>query len=159
MHGYTATQKLVDSPDAKDWRRGRAGAVNIVPSSTGAAISVTEAIKSLKGLFDGVAIRVPTPTGSLVDITFLAARPTTVEEINGIFREAANDPRWKSVMSVIEEPIVSTDIVGSEYASIVDLTLTKIVDGDLVKVMAWYDNERGYCYALTEHVIKAGKLV
>ncbi len=159
VHGYTATQKLVDSPDAKDWRRGRAGAVNIVPSSTGAAISVTEAIKSLKGLFDGVAIRVPTPTGSLVDITFLAARPTTVEEINGIFREAANDPRWKSVMSVIEEPIVSTDIVGSEYASIVDLTLTKIVDGDLVKVMAWYDNERGYCYALTEHVIKAGKLV
>lgn len=158
VHGYTATQKLVDSPD-KDWRRGRAAAVNIVPSSTGAAISVTEAVKELKGKFDGVAIRVPTPTGSLADITFLAGRPTTVEEINDIFRKAAEDPRWKPVLGVVDEPVVSTDIVASEKASIVDLTLTKVIDGDLVKVMAWYDNERGYCYALTEHVIKAGKLV
>lgn len=158
VHGYTATQKLVDSPD-KDWRRGRAAAVNIVPSSTGAAISVTEAVKELKGKFDGVAIRVPTPTGSLADITFLAGRPTTVEEINNIFRKAAEDPRWKPVMGVIDEPVVSTDIVGSEKASVVDLTLTKVIDGDLVKVMAWYDNERGYCYALTEHVIRAGKLI
>lgn len=159
VHGYTATQKLVDSPDVKDYRRGRAAAVNIVPSTTGAAISVTEAVKGLKGLFDGIAIRVPTPTGSLIDFTFLAGRPTTVEEVNEIFRKAAQDPRWKPVMNITEEPIVSTDIVGSEYASIVDLTLTKIVDGDLVKVMAWYDNERGYCYALTEHVIRAGKLI
>ena len=158
VHGYTATQKLVDSPD-KDWRRGRAAAVNIVPSSTGAAISVTEAVKPLKGLFDGIAIRVPTPTGSLADITFVAGRATTVEEINNIFRKAAEDPRWKPVMGVIDEPVVSTDIVGSEKASIVDLTLTKVVDGDLVKVMAWYDNERGYCYALTEHVIRAGALI
>lgn len=159
VHGYTATQKLVDSPDAKDWRRGRAGAVNIVPSSTGAAISVTEAIAELKGKFDGIAIRVPTPTGSLADITFVAGRPTSVEEINNIFRKAAEDPRWKPVMGIVDEPVVSTDIVGSEKASIVDLTLTKVIDGDLVKVMAWYDNERGYCYSLTEHVIKAGKLI
>lgn len=159
VHGYTATQKLVDSPDAKDWRRGRAGAVNIVPSSTGAAISVTEAVKSLKGLFDGIAIRVPTPTGSLADITFVAGRPTSVEEINNIFKKAAEDPRWRPVLGVIDEPIVSSDIVGSEKASIVDLTLTKVIDGDLVKVMAWYDNERGYCYALTEHVIRAGRLI
>lgn len=159
VHGYTATQKLVDSPDAKDWRRGRAGAVNIVPSTTGAAISVTEAVKELKGKFDGIAIRVPTPTGSLADITFLAGRPTSVEEINDIFRKAAEDPRWKPVLGVIDEPVVSTDIVASEKASIVDLTLTKVIDGDLVKVMAWYDNERGYCYSLTEHVIRAGKLI
>lgn len=159
VHGYTATQKLVDSPDAKDWRRGRAGAVNIVPSSTGAAISVTEAVKELKGKFDGIAIRVPTPTGSLADITFVAGRPTSVQEINDIFRKASEDPRWKPVMGVINEQVVSTDIVGSEKASIVDLTLTKVIDGDLVKVMAWYDNERGYCYALTEHVIRAGKLI
>lgn len=159
VHGYTATQKLVDSPDAKDWRRGRAGAVNIVPSTTGAAISVTEAITELKGKFDGIAIRVPTPTGSLADITFLAGRPTSVEEINDIFRKAAEDPRWKPVLGVIDEPVVSTDIVASEKASIVDLTLTKVIDGDLVKVMAWYDNERGYCYSLTEHVIRAGRLV
>ena len=158
VHGYTATQKLVDSPD-KDWRRGRAAAVNIVPSSTGAAISVTEAVKSLKGLFDGIAIRVPTPTGSLADITFVAGRPTSVEEINNIFKKASEDPRWKPVLGVIDEPVVSTDIVGSEKASIVDLTLTKVIDGDLVKVMAWYDNERGYCYSLTEHVIRAGALI
>lgn len=159
VHGYTATQKLVDSPDAKDWRRGRAGAVNIVPSTTGAAISVTEAVTALKGKFDGIAIRVPTPTGSLADITFLAGRPTSVEEINDIFRKAAEDPRWKPVLGIIDEPVVSTDIVASEKASIVDLTLTKVIDGDLVKVMAWYDNERGYCYSLTEHVIRAGRLV
>ena len=159
VHGYTATQKLVDAPDAKDWRRGRAGAVNIVPSTTGAAISVTEAIKGLKGLFDGVAIRVPTLTGSIADFTFLAARSTSVEEINDIFRKAAKENRWKGIMRINEEPIVSSDIIGDEHAAIVDLTLTKVVDGDLVKVMSWYDNERGYCYSLAEHVIKVGKLI
>lgn len=159
VHGYTATQKLVDAPDAKDWRRGRAGAVNIVPSTTGAAISVTEAVKGLKGLFDGIAIRVPTLTGSIADFTFLAARATTVEEVNGIFKKAAQEPRWKPVLRVVDEPIVSSDIVGDEYAAIVDLTLTKVIDGDLVKVMSWYDNERGYCYSLAEHVIRVGKLL
>lgn len=159
VHGYTAMQKLVDSPSAKDWRRGRAGAINIVPSTTGAAISVTEAVTALKGKFDGIAIRVPTPTGSLADITFVAGRPTSAEEINDIFKKAAEDSRWKPVLGVIDEPVVSADIVGSEKASIVDLTLTKVIDGDLVKVMVWYDNERGYCYSLTEHVIRAGKLI
>lgn len=159
VHGYTATQKLVDAPDAKDWRRGRAGAVNIVPSTTGAAISVTEAVKGLKGLFDGVAIRVPTLTGSIADFTFLAARATTVEEVNEIFRKEAKENRWKGIMRINEEPIVSSDIIGDEHAAIVDLTLTKVIDGDLVKVMSWYDNERGYCYSLAEHVIKVGKLI
>lgn len=158
VHGYTATQKLVDSPDAKDWRRGRAGAVNIVPSTTGAAISVTEVIKNLKGLFDGIAIRVPTLTGSIADFTFLAGRTTSVEEVNNIFRQAAKEERWGGIMRVNEEPIVSSDIVGDEYAAIVDLTMTKVIDGDLIKILSWYDNERGYCYSLAEHVTKAGKL-
>ncbi|MDP1629693.1 MAG: glyceraldehyde 3-phosphate dehydrogenase NAD-binding domain-containing protein, partial [bacterium] len=144
IHAYTATQKTVDGPDAKDWRRGRAAAVNMVPSTTGAAISVTEAVTGLKGLFDGIAVRVPMVTGSLADFTFVAARPTSVEEINGIFREAAQSPRWKGILKVVEEPIVSSDIIGETHASIVDLSFTKVVDGDLVKVLAWYDNEWGY---------------
>lgn len=156
IHAYTATQKIVDGPDAKDWRRGRAAAVNMVPSTTGAAISVTEAVKGLKGFFDGIAIRVPLVTGSLADFTFISKRPTTVEEINNIFKEAAKSPRWKRILRVSEEPLVSTDIIGDTHASIVDLSLTKVVDGDLVKVLAWYDNEWGYSAILVEHVIKAG---
>jgi len=159
IHAYTATQKIVDGPDAKDWRRGRAAAVNMVPSTTGAAISVTEAITGLKGLFDGIAIRVPLVTGSLADFTFVSKRPTSVEEINGIFREAAKLPRWKGILKVTEEQLVSSDIVGDTYASIVDLSFTKVIDADLVKVLAWYDNEWGYSAILIEHVIKAGKSI
>ena len=158
VHGYTATQKLVDSPDAKDWRRGRAGAQNIVPSSTGAAISVTEAVKNLNGLFDGLAMRVPVVTGSIVDFTFVAARPTSVEEVNSILKQAAKEERWSKVFSVTEEQFVSSDIIGAPYASIADLSFTKVIDGDLVKILIWYDNEAGYTNALVEHVIKAGKL-
>lgn len=159
VHGYTATQKLVDSPDAKDWRRGRAGAQNIVPSSTGAAISVTEAVKNLSGLFDGLAMRVPVVTGSIVDFTFVAARPTSVEEVNSILKQAAGEDRWAKIFSVTEEQFVSSDIIGAPYASIADLSFTKVIDGDLVKILIWYDNEAGYTNALVEHVIKAGKLV
>lgn len=159
IHAYTATQKTVDGPDAKDWRRGRAAAVNIVPSTTGAAISVTEAVKGLKGLFDGIAIRIPMVTGSLADFTFVAARPTSVEEINQIFREAAQSPRWKGILKVVEEPIVSSDIIGDPHASIVDLSFTKVIDGDLVKILSWYDNEWGYSAILVEHVIKAGQTI
>ncbi len=159
IHAYTATQKTVDGPDAKDWRRGRAAAVNMVPSTTGAAISVTEAVKGLKGLFDGIAIRVPMVTGSLADFTFVSARPTSVEEINQIFRDAAKSPRWKGILKVVEEPIVSSDIIGETHASVVDLSFTKVVDGDLVKVLAWYDNEWGYSAMLVEHVIKAGQSI
>ena len=159
IHAYTATQKIVDSPDANDWRRGRAGAQNIVPSSTGAAISVTEVVKNLKGLFDGIALRVPVITGSVVDLTFVSARPTSVEEVNNILKQAAAQDRWSKVFSVTEEQLVSSDIVGAPYASIADLSFTKVIDGDLVKILAWYDNEAGYARALVEHVIKAGQNV
>ena len=157
IHAYTATQKIVDSPDAKDWRRGRAGAQNIVPSSTGAAISVTEVVKNLKGLFDGIALRVPVITGSVIDFTFVSARPTSVEEVNSILKQAAAQDRWSKVFFVTEEQLVSSDIVGAPYASIADLSFTKVIDGDLVKILAWYDNEAGYTRALVEHVIKAAR--
>jgi len=159
IHAYTGTQKLVDSPDSKDWRRGRAAAQNIVPSTTGAAIAVTEVITDLKGKFDGMSFRVPTITGSLSDITFLAKRNTTVEEVNSILREAAKSDRWKKIFTVNEEQIVSSDIIGQRIASIADLTLTKVVDGNLVKVCAWYDNEMGYTSALIEHVAKMGSFI
>lgn len=156
IHAYTATQRLVDSPDAKDWRRGRAGAQNVVPSTTGAAIAVTQAIPDLKGKFDGLAVRVPVVTGSLVDITFLAKRPTSAEEINGILKKATAEDRWNKVFAVTEEQLVSSDIIGCPHASLADLSFTKVVDGNLVKVMAWYDNEMGYTHALMEHVAKTG---
>ena len=158
-HAYTATQRIVDGPDAKDWRRGRAGAINLIPSTTGAAISVTKAVKNLKGIFDGIAIRTPVPTVSLADITFVASRKTSIEEINKIFKEEAKKPRWKGILEVTEEDLVSTDFIGIETASIVDLGFTKVIDGDLVKVLAWYDNEWGYSATLVEHVIKVGKLI
>ncbi len=159
-HGYTATQNLVDGPaKGKDWRRGRAAAANIVPSSTGAAISVTRAIKELAGKFDGVALRVPVVTGSAAQIIALTSRPTSVEEVNEIFRKAAAEPRWKNIMKVTEEQLVSSDIVGEPYGAIVDLSFTRVVDGDLVAVLSWYDNELGYCQTLLEHVLKAGKII
>ena len=154
-HGYTATQKLVDSPDAKDWRRGRAGAQNIVPSTTGAAISVTQAIPDLEGKFDGIALRVPVITGSIADITFVAKRDTSVEEVNDILRKAAGEERWKGIYTATDEQFVSADIIGTPYAAIADLSFTKVVGGNLVKVLSWYDNEMGYTYALVEHIIKS----
>ena len=157
VHAYTATQKIVDSPDAKDWRRGRAGAQNIVPSSTGAAIAVTEVITGLKGLFDGIAMRVPVITGSIADLTFVAARETSTEEVNSILKQAAGEERWSKVFAVTEEQLVSSDIVGRPHASIADLSFTRVVGGDLVKVLCWYDNEMGYTNALVEHVIKAAR--
>ena len=158
-HAYTATQRIVDGPDKKDWRRGRAGAINLVPSTTGAAIAVTKAVKNLKGLFDGIAVRTPNSIVSLADITFVASRRTSVEEINKIFKEEAKKPRWKGILGVSEKDLVSTDFIGIETASIVDLNFTKVIDNDLVKVLAWYDNEWGYSATLVEHVIKVGKLI
>jgi len=157
-HGYTATQNLVDGPaKGKDWRRGRAAAQNIVPSSTGAAISVTRAVKDLAGKFDGVALRVPTITGSAAQIVALTARPTSVEEVNEIFRKAADEPRWKNILKVTEDQVVSSDIIGEPYGAIVDLTFTRVIDGDLVAVLSWYDNEMGYSQTLIEHVLRAGR--
>lgn len=158
VHGYTATQRLVDGPSqGKDFRRGRAAAENIVPSTTGAAKAVARALPELEGKFDGIAFRVPTVTGSIVDFTFLSKRKTSVEEINEIFRKAAKEKRWQGIMRVTEEPIVSSDIIGDPHAAIVDLAYTKVIDNDLVKVLSWYDNEWGYCATLLQHVLKAGK--
>jgi len=153
VHGYTATQSIVDGPvKGSDFRRGRAAAQNIVPSTTGAAIAVTRAIQSLAGKFDGIAMRVPVPSGSIADITFLAKRKTSVEEINEIFKKAAESPRWKGILKVTEDLIVSSDILGEPYGAIVDLNFTKVVDGDLVKVLSWYDNEAGYVSTLVKHL-------
>lgn len=157
VHGYTASQALVDGPSKKDLREGRAAAQNIVPSSTGAAIAVTKAYPSLKELFDGISIRVPVPAGSIVDITFISKKSTTAEEVNEILKKASKDSRWSKVFSVTEEPLVSSDILGTPYGSIADLALTRVVGGNLVKVMGWYDNEMGYTYTLVEHVIKTGE--
>ncbi len=156
VHGYTASQALVDGPSKKDLREGRAAAQNIVPSSTGAAIAVTQAFTKLAGKFDGISMRVPVPAGSMVDITFIAKRPTTVEEVNALLTAASKDARWSSIFSVTNEPLVSSDILGSAFASIADLALTRVVDGTLVKVMGWYDNEMGYTSTLIQHVVKVG---
>lgn len=159
VHGYTATQGLVDGPAAKDYLRGRAAAVNIVPSHTGAADSVRKSLPQAAGNFDAIALRVPVITGSLVDYTFLAKREISVEEINDILRAAAKAPNWKDIFTVSEEPLVSTDIIGNIHASIADLSLTRVAGGDLVKVFAWYDNEWGYSNTLLEHVLRVGKLI
>jgi len=158
-HAYTATQKIVDGPDVKDWRRGRAGAISLVPSTTGAAVTVTKVVRNLKNLFDGIAIRTPVPTVSLADITFVSNRSTSKEEINNILIEASRKPHWKGILGVTNEQLVSSDLIGITTASIVDLNFTKVIDGDLVKVIAWYDNEWGYSQTLVEHVIRSGKLI
>jgi glyceraldehyde 3-phosphate dehydrogenase len=153
VHAYTAEQNLVDSiPPAlhADLRRARSAAFNIVPTTTGAAISTTEVIPELKGVFDGLALRVPVIVGSLADFTFLLKRKVTSEEVNAAFIKAKEAPLYKGIIDVSFEPLVSSDIVGSPYSSIVDLTLTKVIDGDLLKVIAWYDNEWGYSNRLVE---------
>ncbi len=156
VHGYTDDQNLQDNSH-KDMRRARAAAQNLVPTSTGAAISATEAIPQLKGLFDGLALRVPIITGSISDFTFITSRPTSVNEVNQIFTEATSHPLYKGILAVTEEPLVSSDIIGRSESSIVDLALTRVVDGDMVKVMAWYDNEWGYSNRLVEQVLKLGE--
>jgi len=156
-HGYTASQALVDGPSKKDMKEGRAAAQNIVPTSTGAAIAVTKAYPTLKGKFDGISLRVPVPAGSIADITFLAKRPTTAVEVNEILKEAAQSERWRGIFAVTQEELVSSDIIGNPHASIADLGMTRVVDGNLVKVLAWYDNEWGYTQTLLRHVIEVGK--
>ena len=159
VHGYTASQSLVDGPSKKDLREGRAAAQNIVPSSTGAAIAVTKAFPELEGLFDGISIRVPVIAGSIADITFISKRNTTKEEINEILTKASKDPRWEGIFTVTNEPLVSSDILGSHYGAIADLEMTRVVGGNLIKVMSWYDNEMGYTSTLVDHVIKTGKTI
>lgn len=159
VHAYTASQSLIDGPSKKDVREGRAAAQNIVPSSTGAAVAVTKVMPHLGGLFDGISIRVPVPVGSIVDITFISKRNTTAEEVNKILEKAAKDARWKGIFTVTHEELVSSDIVGNQHASIADLAFTRVVGGNLVKVLAWYDNEYSYTHTLVQHVIKAGQLI
>ena len=143
VHAYTSSQAIVDSPSRKI-RRGRAAAANFVPTSTGAAIATTKALPDLEGKFDGVAIRGPVPVGSIADIVFLAERKTSVDEINKIFIEESKTDRYKGVLGVAEDEFVSSDIIKDPRAAIIDLELTQVVDGDLVKIMSWYDNEWGY---------------
>jgi glyceraldehyde 3-phosphate dehydrogenase len=143
-HAYTASQTLVDGPSKKKPRMGRAAAMNLVPATTGAAVATTKALPQYKGKFDGIAVRTPVVVGSISDITFVAERATSAEEINAILKEEAATERYKKVVSVSEEPLVSTDIIQSTFASVVDTEMTRVVDGDLCKIMAWYDNEWGF---------------
>jgi len=159
VHAYTASQTIVDGPSKKDFREGRAAAQNIVPSSTGAAVAVTKVLPQLKGKFDGISIRVPVPIGSIVDITFISKKNTTAAEINDILKKAAADPKWKGIFTVTEEQLVSRDIVGNGHASIADLAFTRVADGNLVKVLAWYDNEMGYTHTLLRHVLESAKYI
>lgn len=152
IHGYTASQKLVDGPDSKDPRRGRAAATNIVPSTTGAAEAVIQSIPELAGKFQAESVRVPTLTGSLSIMTVLTDKKTSVEEINKVFKKAASEMRWSKILKVTEDPIVSTDIIGEPYGAIIDLALTRVLGDDLIKVFSWYDNEAGYTATLVEHV-------
>jgi glyceraldehyde 3-phosphate dehydrogenase len=143
-HAYTASQGIVDGPSKKKLRMGRAAAMNLVPATTGAAIATAKALPQYQGKFDGVSIRTPVVVGSISDITFIADRPTTPEEINNILKEEAATDRYKEVVSVSDQPLVSSDIIQSSFASVVDSEMTRVVDGDLCKVMAWYDNEWGF---------------
>ncbi len=158
-HAYTASQSIVDSPSKRDMKEGRAGAQNIVPTSTGAAIAVAQAYEPLVGKFDGISLRVPVSAGSIADITFIAKRPTTREEVNQILRDAATKSRWEGIFTTTDEELVSSDIVGEPWASIADLGMTRVVDGNLVKVLTWYDNEMGYTESLVRHVIAASTAI
>lgn len=157
VHAYTSTQSIVDGP-AKDFRKGRAAAQNIIPTSTGAAIATTLAHTDLVDKFDGIAIRVPVPVGSIVDITFIASRDTTVEEVNAALAAAAGEAVWQHLLAVTDEPLVSSDIIGAQVAAIADLSMTRVVGGNLVKVLAWYDNETSYTRTLVDQVAAAARL-
>lgn len=144
VHAYTSSQSLIDAPSKRDFRMGRSAAINLVPTSTGAANAAIRILPQLDGKFDGIAIRTPVPVGSISDITFVAARNTSAAEINEILIEESNTDRYKLVLFATNEPLVSSDIVQSAFASIVDLEMTRVVDGDLVKILTWYDNEWGF---------------
>jgi glyceraldehyde 3-phosphate dehydrogenase len=156
IHAYTSTQAIVDGPN-KSFRRGRAAAINFVPTSTGAAIATTRVLPDLKGRFDGVAVRAPIAVGSISDIIFVTERETTVQEVNDIFREEAETEKYAGILGVAEDPIVSSDIVGDTRASIVDLGMTQVVNGTLVKIMSWYDNEWGFSSQMVKEGVRVGR--
>ncbi|MBD3237976.1 MAG: type I glyceraldehyde-3-phosphate dehydrogenase [Candidatus Eisenbacteria bacterium] len=153
IHAYTSSQTIVDGPRRK-WRRGRAGAINFVPTSTGAAKATTRVLPELAERFDGVAVRGPTPVGSLADMVFLTRQPVKEDAINEIFREEAQSERYRGILGVTDDPIVSSDIIQDDRASVVDLTLTQVVDGDLLKLMSWYDNEWGYSAQMVREAVR-----
>jgi glyceraldehyde 3-phosphate dehydrogenase len=155
IHAYTSSQAMVDGPNKK-FRRGRAGAANLVPTSTGAAVATTNTLPQYKGKFDGVSVRCPVPCGSLADLVFVTERPTTVEEINQIFKEEAGG-RYKNILEYATDPIVSSDIIMNSHASIFDPSMTQVVDGDLVKLFSWYDNEWGYTNQMVREVLQLSK--
>jgi len=158
VHSYTASQALQDAP-AKDLREGRNAAENIVPTTTGAATAAAKAYLPLKGKFDGMSVRVPTPVVSLSDLTILTKRDVTVEEVNQVLVEATKDAQYVGILDATAEPLVSSDFIGNPHSSIIDLGLTRVVDGNLLKVVAWYDNEWGYSNRLVESVINVGKTI
>lgn len=156
IHSYTADQNLLDGPH-KDLRRARSAALNIVPTSSGATMATGKVIPELQGIFGGMAIRVPTPVGSLSDFTMLLKKDVTVDEINQAFTDAANQPYYQGILAVTNDPIVSSDIVGDSHSAIIDLSLTQVTGGNMVKVIAWYDNEWGYSNRLAELIADTGK--
>jgi len=153
IHAYTASQSLVDGPSKKKPRMGRAAAMNLVPASTGAAIATIKTLPKYEGKFDGIAIRTPVVVGSISDITFVAERRTSAEEINNILKEEAATDRYKKVISISNDPLVSTDIIQSTFASIIDMEMTRVVDGDLCKILAWYDNEWGFTNQMIRQIL------
>ena len=153
IHAYTASQSLVDGPKNK-WRRGRAAAVNFVPTSTGAAKATTRVLPTMKGIFDGVAVRGPVPVGSLADVVMLTKQRTEAEQVNRIFRQEAESARYHGILGTTDIPLVSSDIVQDSRASIVDLTMTQVVDGDMLKIMSWYDNEWGYSSQMVREAVR-----
>jgi glyceraldehyde 3-phosphate dehydrogenase len=156
IHAYTSSQSIVDSPRSRA-RRGRAAAANFVPTSTGAATAAAKALPAFRGKFDGVAVRAPVAIGSLADIVAIASSPTTVDEVNRVFTEEAESERYRGILGVTDDPVVSSDIIKDPRASVVDLGLTQVVDGDLIKVMSWYDNEWGYSHQLVREALRIGK--
>lgn len=156
IHGYTSDQRIHDGGH-KDYRRARAAGLNIIPTSTGATIAAAQALPELKGIFAGLAVRVPVPVGSLADFTFLLKKDVTKEEVNDVFRRESENPAYKGILAVAEDPLVSSDIIGNSHSSIVDLTLTQVTGGNMLKIIAWYDNEYGYANRLVEETIMAGR--
>ncbi|NAY92106.1 type I glyceraldehyde-3-phosphate dehydrogenase [Muricauda sp. JGD-17] len=154
IHAYTASQGIVDAPSKKNFRMGRAGAQNLIPTTTGAAIATTKTLPQYQGKFDGVAVRVPVPVGSISDLVFVMENKVTPEEVNAILMEESKTERYKNVLDTTDEPIVSSDIIKSPYASTVDLSMTKVVDGDLLKVMTWYDNEWGFTNQMIRQILE-----
>jgi len=158
VHSYTASQKLQDAP-AKDLREGRNAAENIVPTTTGASIAAAKALPALEGIFGGLSVRVPTPVVSLSDFVIITKKPVTVEEVNAVFKKAAKEPFYQGILDVTEEELVSSDFIGNSHSAIVDLNLTAVVGGNMLKVVAWYDNEWGYSNRLIEVVADVGRLL